>query len=405
MIHTVLCADIGTTSLKAAVIDSTGEVVSFSRQAFSVKDSQYASKAWIPALCDAIAELKKTNSDGIRAVEAVSISGNGPTVVAESGRTLLWNVPLRNASPSESLFIPRLAAFKSLFPDDWKTSAYIYSGPEYLVWRLTGNAVTVLPEERYRSSYWTEESLKKAEIEKEKLPPYIQPTVPVGIIFPDMADLLEVPQGVPVICGGPDFIAAMVGTNSLEEGKLYDCAGSSEGVNLVTAKPLNVPGVLVLPSVIPELWNAAVMFTESGRIFLNYKIIMEAIAEKELSYSYLISQCIDNPRSDGYDVLLYLAQNVKTALGILKSSAAAQALPVAPLMAVTGGQAKNPRWMQMKADIAGIQLSVCLSADAELIGDAVFAQTALGKYKTLKEAADSIVKISEIYTPKQTGKA
>ena len=42
----ILCADIGTTSLKAGIINSNGEVVSFSVKQFSATQTDFIAKDW-----------------------------------------------------------------------------------------------------------------------------------------------------------------------------------------------------------------------------------------------------------------------------------------------------------------------------------------------------------------------
>jgi xylulokinase len=397
----VLCVDIGTTSLKAGLIGAGGEIISLSQQTFHKPDDVHAALAWLPALCCAVQEMKEEAAADIC---GICISGNGPTIVSEDGTTLLWNtdIPpsgLTLAPVVKSLFIPRILAFRSMYPLQWDASRYVYSGPEYLIHQLCGSDVTILPEARYKESYWTDEHLISVSIPKTKLPPFVPVSYNAGATVPAVTKQLELPRSVPVLCGGPDFIAAMVGTNSLEPGKMYDCAGSSEGVNLCTPDPIKTPGILPLPSVIPGLWNAAVLQTESGRMFVNFKRIVEAIEERGISYAELISWCIANPESDGFELLELLADNLKKSITTLHSEAAANNITVKLPVVVTGGQAKNEQWMQMKCNYAAVPLAVCNCADAELLGDAAIAQAGLGNYKSIKEAADAIVKIIKVYEP------
>ena len=162
-----LCVDIGTTSLKAALVSDMGQVLSFSKIEFTTNDKSKIALEWFRALKESISALKKNqieslsenetlfNSEtGTLNIDAVCISGNGPTIVSEDGTTLLWNSPVaelqnQNASsdlqkilPPElfekfkhSLFLPRLLAFKNLYSDKF-INQIIFSGPEYLIWRL-----------------------------------------------------------------------------------------------------------------------------------------------------------------------------------------------------------------------------------------------------------------------------
>lgn len=405
MKSTVLCADIGTTSLKAGLIGGCGEVAAFSQRTFRNPDDEHAALAWLPALCSAVREMSAAGTADIR---AVCISGNGPTIVSEDGTTLLWNADIPPAETTgsraeKSLFIPRLLAFRTLFPSRWNSSRYVYSGPEFLIHQLCGGSVTILPESRYAESYWTKTQLLSVSLPEEKLPPFVPVAYNAGNTLPEITVQLSLPHPVPVFCCGPDFVAAMVGTNSLAPGKLYDCAGSSEGVNLCTAVPVTGKGLLSLPSVVPDLWNAAVMQAESGRMFVNFKRIVEAIEERSISYEELISGCISNPGSDGFEILEFVANNLKKSIKLLFDAAAENGLHVELPVVVTGGQAKSGQWMQMKCNYAGVPLAVCNCPDAELIGDAVIAQTGLGTYRSIKDAADAIVKITKVYTPESAG--
>jgi xylulokinase len=413
MNRAIICADIGTTSLKTAIVDGNGEVVSFSQQFFSLYNDNYIALAWLPAFCRAVAEMCKPHTSSTVYPETIlsslnicgiCISGNGPTITAENGRTLLWNTKIDtnltdNTNAAHSLFLPRIAAFLRLYPDIRKSGQQICSGPEFLIKQLTGNAVTILPEERYRTAYWTDEQLASAAIERSLLPVFVPPATSAGNLLPEITKRFGLPHTIPVFCGGPDFIAAMVGTNSLSAGKWYDCAGSSEGLNLCTVKPLYSNGILLLPSLITGLWNAAALKAESGCMFENYKQIIEAIYGRSVSYSELISSCLSHPENDGYEVLELIAENFRQMVSVISRTAAANNIKTAPYIIVTGGQAKNPRWMQMKCNAADIPLAVCNCADSELIGDAVMAQTGLGTYHSLQEAAQSLVKIKKIYEP------
>lgn len=422
----VLCADIGTTSLKAAVIDASGNVLSYSQQFFPLSDSSAAAKYWFPAFLSAWKEMSAScvgasvssgASEGKLYVSAICISGNGPTVVAKDGRTLLWNVPidshLTDGTPAaKSLFLPRIVSFLSNYPDVASDVSYIYSGPEFLIYELTGESATILPEERYRTAYWQDDHVKlitdcvftnekngKRFLLEKLLPPYVAPGTCIGFTLPEIMRQFGFEKPVPVFGGGPDFIAAMVGTNSLASGKWYDCAGSSEGLNLCSPIAQSFDGLRLLPSVNSALWNIAALETESGRIFHNYRQMMEGLTGKKISYEELIDRCLSHKDSEGFEVLSFVAENFRRMTERIKEVASELKLPLAPYITVTGGQAKNEKWMQFKCDVAKVPLAVCNYADAELIGDAVIAQKGLGNFNSIEEAADALVKVTRLFEP------
>jgi ribulose kinase len=71
-------------------------------------------------------------------------------------------------------------------------------------------------------------------------------------------------------------------------------------------------------------------------------------------------------------------------------------------MRVSGGQGKNSRWNQLKADITGVTLTVPEICDCELAGNAVLSAAALGAFGSRKEAANRMIRFREIFEPRNT---
>lgn len=361
MIETVLAVDIGTTSLKAGLISENGEVVSFYKTSFSAPQNRFIAEAWFWALKSAVSKLT-TSADETVSIVAVSISGNGPTLVSDRGLTLCWNEDIAgitalsdNLAGTKSLFIPRINAFKYLFPSEYKNTTYLYSGPEYLISRLTNAACTILPEKRFEEAYWTTEELVKLDFDPTKMPPFLGIDQICGRVTDEAADFFELPAGIPVFSGGPDFVAALIGTNTLSDGQLCDRSGSSEGFNFCSSKPIYDSRVRTLPSVIPDLWNISVLIPKSSSLD----------EEERLSA-------------------------VENAVASLKQVLNENGLELPQVMTVTGGQIKDGKYMQKKSQRLGIKLVTKQCSDSELIGDACAAWYGLGKYSSLIEAAGKI---------------
>lgn len=387
----ILCADIGTTSLKMGIISQKGEVLCSVQKFFSNKNDSFLANQWLLAFKAGCAELSANSVQ----ISAICISGNGPTVTAENGCTLLWNAPLSEeiksaAQKTKSLYIPQFLAFKNNFPDEWNSSRYIFSGPEFVVFKLTGNAISVLPEKRFEPAYWNKTELEKFGIEAEKIPEFVPLGHNAGNATKEAVKEFGIPE-VPVFCGGPDFITALLGTATVEPGKLCDRSGSSEGINLCAEKPVFNEGFRTLPSAIPGLWNISVIIPESGSILNEYKNEISLLEKKELSWEEIINYSLDDKNSEGYRILCGLSKAVKNAVLALKKLAQENGLAFCGTMNVTGGQAKNERWLEKKAFDCDINLEVCNTPDSELTGNAVVALYGLGIFENLQEAAEKIV--------------
>lgn len=385
------------------IVSRKGEILCSVQKKFpqDSKDDEksFIAKKWLESFKAGCAELSKENPEGI---SAVCISGNGPTVVSENGRTLLWNSPLpeeikKSAANTKSLYIPQFLAFKNKFPEDWNSSKHIFSGPEFIVYKLTGNAVSVLPEKRFEPAYWNAGELKKFGIEPEKIPDFVPLGHNAGKAASSAAKEFNIPE-VPVFCGGPDFITALLGTATVEPGKICDRSGSSEGINLCAEKPVFKEGFRTLPSVIPGLWNISVLIPESGSMIDEFKKEISSIEKKELSWDEIISYSLDDKNSEGYRILSELSSSIKNAVLKLKKLAMENGLSFSGTMNATGGQAKSRRWLEKKAADCKMNIEVCNTPDSELTGNAAVALFGLGVFKNLQEAAKFIVFGTEFFS-------
>ena len=400
MNNAVLCVDIGTSSLKAAYISLKGDVLAFARIKLEKANE---SNRWLFALKDAISVLNQkvkkslTGQEEFFVIKAISISGNGPSLANSTG-SFLWNESLQNINleklPKEaktSIFAPRLYFIKENLSNLLNQDECLFSVPEYLVYQLTDKAYTLLPNQRFEKAYWNDDLLKAMNI-PNVLPPFIQLGKAFGSLtekaryFLGMSENQDLP---PVFCGGPDFSIALIGTNTLSEGKICDRAGTSEGINLCTNTPLISTEVRTLPSPINPLWNASVIISDTGSRFSEWK---ESSKYKDLSYDECVETLIQDKKSEGYKLMLEIALKVKNAYDTIKKIATENDIKLENRICCTGGQAKNQSWLKLKSEIVGVPFFVGKCADAELMGNAAVAFYGLGLYPSIKEAAEDLNK-------------
>ena len=443
--YNFLCADIGTTSLKAALVSDKGQVLSFSKIEFTSTDKSKIALEWFEALKESISVLKKNQIEslsenenlvdsktGTLNIDAICISGNGPTIVSEDGTTLLWNAPvdsslipdIKKILPPElsekfshSLFLPRILAFKNLYKKQFEKQK-IFSGPEYLIWSLSNSQITILPEDRYEAAYWNDQVLtaisgstaNNSSPEKNEstaincspsMGPFVKPGFNCGTITKEIASQLKISSSAKVIAGGPDFTVALIGTNTLQQGKLCNRAGSSEGLNWCTAKPVFASGIRTLPSVIPSLWNASILSHNSGDRIADCKQAYEKENNVEISFSQYIKLCLEEKDKNGAQILQELSDFFKDGISKFRTLSKENSIPLRETVMVTGGQAKNSLWLKHKAECSQINLATCEIPDSELIGDAVLASYGLGLYDSIQEAAEKMVKIKNVFTYKK----
>ena len=409
----VLCVDIGTSSLKAAYMADSPKSIAYARYTFTEKQPSKIASEWIVALKSCLEELKQKAPD--TGIEAVCISGNGPTVVSEDGTTLMWyENPATTVKNTKSLFLPRLDGFRKLYQNQWYESPHIFSGPEYLIYLLTGTPLTILPEERYLEYYWTESELKEQGFSKEeskKLPPFVKPGSLAGKITEKAALQTGLLEGTLVFCGGPDFIVALLGTDTLETGRMCDRSGSSEGINLCTPVPIEGSSIRTLPSIIPGMWNAGVIIPDTGRRFAIYKEKVESVIGQKITHKNLVAQIVNYNEEDGISLLTPelrrqgmavihdVTHQLWAAVNILKSACQKAGIPEPACMTITGGQALNEIWTQVKCNALCLPITITECVDAELVGDNILTRVTLGYYDSLEEAAFCLVKKARVYMP------
>ncbi|MBQ9207638.1 MAG: hypothetical protein IJ158_13135 [Treponema sp.] len=387
MTDTILCIDIGTSSLKAALLPDnfTKNKIFVSRQPFPERAFREHDSAcyYLGALKAALAELHENCPD--YAIEAICVSGNGPTVISDDGTTLLYSdsFAFPNYGDSvqketflkntKSLFIPRFFAFNELFNESWKNSAHIFGSPEFLIHELTGEAVSILPEERFRPIYWSEDELKRggfSDFDIQKIPPFVGSGAFVGKVSEKAALETGLFEGTFVFAGAPDFVVALIGTGTILPGRLCDRAGTSEGLNLCTTQPICAKGLRTMPSVIPELWNVSYL--------LNPQISTDFHRLKNYNSSNLC---------ESVDYLNELSHGIS----LLREAATANGEYFPDCMTITGGQALDDALIQQKEEATGLKIKKMPCADAELIGDLILARVSLGDYDDITEAVFAIL--------------
>ena len=452
----ILSADIGTSSLKAALIDLDGRIVAFSRQAYDpgasgLPDAGSWERAFARALEHIHAQAPACAPDGI------CVSGNGPTLapLAKGGEALpplYWHEGRKNPpqetspdqeipNPPRSFFLPHAAWLKENAPADYEKTTLFLSPHEWLSFRLGAQALAVLPSAAYEPYFWDDDQCRFFAVDRAKFPPFVKMGSVIGTVSAEAAALFacggasRLRTGTPIIAGGTDFIAALVGTGTLKPGDVCDRAGSSEGINICAAicaaicdaKPAAGSGIRALPHVKEGLWNVGKIIPSSGRLFESYR---RASGQEHLSYEAHLAELIPSAADTGIfkniaplapdapllhsaqEPLLHsvqeLGRSVLCAIGLAVRDAAAalerHGFPVKE-MKVSGGQAKNARWNQLKADMTGITLIIPEIPDGELAGNAVISAVALGSAGSLEEAAAKMIRAREVYEPQPAAAA
>ncbi len=447
----ILVYDVGTTTVKGALFDSRGRLMSAADvpvRLLKAENPVYHEcdpNSWLSAIALINPQLGVTKGSKI---DAVVVSGNGPTVVpvGRDGRPLDFAITwMDRRAVEEASYVSEVVGF-NIDPsfalpkiywvyrnkrDVYDRTLHFLHCPEFVNFFLTGEANTILPSPAFKRYIWTEEALERLELDLSKFPPFVKPGYIMGKVRRKAEDSLGIPAGVPVITGGPDFVMSLLGTATVVPGRVCDRAGTSEGVNLCSLRGISDTRLLSLPHIIEGYYNISGIISTSGKALewfknitgkgkLDYETLFEDIclvepgANKLVFLPYLSGERspLWDPNARGVFIGLSLKHGRREMMRAIVESVGFAIRDVLSIMEengfkiedlrVTGGQARSPLWNQIKADITGKNIVLPECSDAELKGDAAVALKALGVYASLREASEKSFRVKRVFEPDES---
>ncbi|MEW6549819.1 MAG: FGGY family carbohydrate kinase [Spirochaetota bacterium] len=454
----ILAIDIGTTSAKAAVFAADGSLAGLSRLELpapagrNALEQEVAPRTWTQAAKKLLQALSKEEGVDLGRLRCVAVSGQGPTILAVDDRgevlqdAMTW-LDRRAQVQSERIGrllgysldpafnLPKVLWIKENRPDIYEKTRWFVSCPEYLVAQLSGSYVSFLPAQGYTRIIWDDQALERLDLDKTKFPPFAGLGEVVGRVDSRGAKLFGLPQGIPVVSGGPDFIASLIGTATTKEGRACDRSGTSEGINLCWgAQADRDPRLLYMPHVVPPYQNISGVISTTGRAvswfidsfggelgshedFFKLSSWSKPGAGSLLFLPYLSGERAPlwDPKARGAFIGLTLGHGKKEMARAVAESAAFAMRDVIEVMEgtgamvgelrVTGKPAANAVLNQIKANITGKPIFAPQFLEAELSGDLCLAMVALKESSSIAEAAEAMVSLGRLYEPEAGTKA
>ena len=446
----LLTIDIGTSSFKSALWDYDGNRLSHAAVPLSIISDGNKHEAecsqWLLAFENCCRKL-----GSLAAVKAVIISGNGPTLVPVLGEPQAGTdgirVPAENARlwldrravkyqaqvsqllggfVDAGFFLPKILGIKNDEGEQYRKTKFFLGCPEYLAYALTGEARTVFPSEGFDRWFWNDSVLEKLDLDAEKFPPFIRPGDPFGTVSPQTASCFGLADNTPIISGGPDFFAAILGAGVKEPSQVCDRTGSSEGINLCTRSRVNDERLMSYGHPVQPYWNLSGIISTTGKAV---EWGRDLLGLSDTGDFYALARNSESG-SGGLVFLPYLAgerapvwdpsvRGVWRGIGlssgrcefansILEGIGFAIRDVIAVMeengeraveLRVTGGMADNGLLNQIKADITGKKILQPLQKETELLGLAVIGACYLGKFSSFAEASSAMVRVEKTYEP------
>jgi xylulokinase len=390
-------------------------------------------------------------ADAAGAPVAPAISWTDLRGVAESGEITARLgrdrfISTTGMTPCPGMSLAQLVWFRRHRPGVWRSVRRIRFAKDYLLHRLTGCPATD-PTTPSRSGMldiarqqWSEEICGAFGIDLALLPPITaMPWECVTSLSADSARQLGLRPGVPVAMGGSDDAAAALGCGAIAPGQV--CVGTGTAANcrtvLATCQPDRSGRGDVSPHVVPDRYIHEVAIESTGSSLRWLRDVMIGPSSGQAGFDELISSAAEV--SCGADGLLcfpfvdgaarapryaagargaymgavsghtrgHLARAMLEGIAFqYRSTLVPAARRAAGGMAGAGdaigtgdGEARNPVWNQLKADVIGVPLRVPRITDLAAAGAAILAGIAGDVFADAAAGVAGLVSWDRQYDP------
>ena len=282
--------DLGTSGLRALLVDGQGAIIGTSEAAYTVQHphagwSEQDPLEWTAACDRAVETLRAQVPAAFSDLKAIGVSGHmhGATPLDQSGQVLrpcmLWNDTRAHKeaqqldaipsfrSVSGNIVFPGFTAPKVMWlakhePEIFAQIAKVLLPKDYLNFWLTGQHASDMSDSAGTSwldvgaREWSDDLLSRSGMRKDQMPRLLEGCEPISTITSDLAEKWGVSKNVIVVAGGGDNAVAACGVGALKEGDAFVSLGTS-GV-LLAAKdsyfPLPASAVHTFCHAVPGKW-------------------------------------------------------------------------------------------------------------------------------------------------------
>ena len=336
--------DIGTTAIKAMVVDELGSVVGESESPLEVSVprpgwAEQEPSDWWKGTVKAVRAA--CSHSGVREVKSIGLSGqmHSSVVLDKSDLVLrpaiLWNDVRTTAqcrfitdrigkaglrrlvgNPAlEGFTAPKLLWMRDEEPRVFDQARTLLLPKDYVRLAMTGEKATEPSDAAgtllfdIRRSRWSEEIVGALELDLEILPPVRGSGRVTGSLTAAAASDLGLQKGTPVVGGGADNAAAAVGSGVVEEGALQTSIGTSGAVVAPIGRPRVDPGMRIhsFNHAISDSWYLMGVVLSAGAALAWFGRALSAPGATPPTYGDLVAEAYStSPGAEGLTFLPYL---------------------------------------------------------------------------------------------------
>lgn len=320
----LLGIDVGTSSLKVAIIDDDAQLIGISSSKYDLimpdeKSVQIDAKSMWRSLLECLIKLKEQKVE-LSAVAGISISSLCPGLVALDAKGEVLVDPIiysdRRSSKEAEEILQRVGkdklfeitangcmagAFsgtsmlwiKNHLPDSYKKTRYFGHLNTYLACRMTGEVGIDYSNASYTSLFettggkkWSDYLCETIGIDREKLPNLHESTDVIGGLIDKELIGLGIKKNTPVIIGGADTPCASIVAGVTHAGDVCESVGTTDVLTVCIDKPVFGREFINRCHVVPGTWiyQGAMSFTGAANAWFLEQFLNEATASaKSLS--------------------------------------------------------------------------------------------------------------------------
>lgn len=456
-------ADLGTSSLKLLLMDVSGNIKRIVSRDYPIYYpnpgwSEQNPVDWWNAFVDGMKEL--TADCGKDDIGGISFGGqmHGLVILDEKDEVirpaLLWNDGrtykecdyLNNVIGKDKLSqytanisFTGFTASKILWvrnnePKNFEKIKKIMLPKDYLAYKLSGTFCTDVSDASgmllfdVKNKCWSEEMMEICNVKREQLADIYESYEVVGTVKEDIANEIGISSGVKVIAGAGDNAAAAVGTGTVGDGKCNISLGTS-GTIFISSEKFGVDennalhsfahadgnyhlmGCMLSAASCNMWWMDNIIGTK------NYAAEQEKIEKLGENHVYFLPYLMGerSPHNDPDARGSFIGITMDTtredmtqailegvAFAIRDSFEIAKSLGIQiERTKICGGGAKSPLWKKIIANVLNIKVDSIESEEGPGYGGAMLAAVGCGEYKTVEEAAQKLVKVTDTVEPEK----
>jgi len=284
--------DIGTSGVKAVLVDESQQLVAQASASMTVSRpqpdwSEQDPESWWQACVNVLAQLRKSCATRMKQVEAIGLSGqmHGATLLDRHGRVLrpaiLWNdgrsadqcVTLEKRAPelrniTGNMAMPGFTAPKLLWlagyePELFKQIHKVLLPKDYIRYRLSGSFGSDMSDAAgtlwldVGGRKWSEYMLDACDLKLTQMPDLYEGSEASAELSAEVAQELGLPAGIVIAGGGGDNACGAVGIGAVQAGEAFISLGTSGVYFVANAEfsPNPDHGMHAFCHALPDTWH------------------------------------------------------------------------------------------------------------------------------------------------------